>query len=55
MHFFCYLVVKASEIGGRSAVIAWRTSVVFNSYRVIYQMAKEEAKVSDYPLLIGPI
>ncbi|XP_032413926.1 tenascin [Xiphophorus hellerii] len=37
-------VVKASEIGGRSAVIAWRTSVVFNSYRVIYQMAKEEAK-----------
>uniref|UniRef100_A0A087XY78 Tenascin XB n=1 Tax=Poecilia formosa TaxID=48698 RepID=A0A087XY78_POEFO len=37
-------VVKASEIGGRSAVIAWRTSVVFHSYRVIYQMAKEEAK-----------
>ncbi|KAM4735254.1 uncharacterized protein tnxba [Anableps anableps] len=37
-------VVKASEIGARSAVIAWRTSVVFHSYRVIYQAAKEDIK-----------
>ncbi|XP_047214687.1 tenascin-like [Girardinichthys multiradiatus] len=37
-------VVKASEVGARSAVIAWRTSTVYHSYRVIYQVAKEEAK-----------
>ncbi|KAM4568119.1 tenascin [Fundulus diaphanus] len=37
-------VVKASEVGARSAVIAWRTPVIYHSYRVIYQAAKEEAK-----------
>ncbi|MED6234545.1 hypothetical protein ATANTOWER_023411, partial [Ataeniobius toweri] len=37
-------VVKASEVGARSAVIAWRTSTVYHSYRVIYQVSKEEAK-----------
>ncbi|XP_051261480.1 tenascin isoform X2 [Dicentrarchus labrax] len=38
-------VVKASEVGARSAVIAWKTStVVYHSYRLIYQVAGEEAK-----------
>ncbi|KAL6109081.1 uncharacterized protein ACO6RY_12291 [Pungitius sinensis] len=38
-------VVKASEVGARSAVIAWRTStVVYYSYRLIYQVAGEETK-----------
>lgn len=38
-------VVKASEVGSRSAVIAWRTStVVYYSYRLIYQVAGEEPK-----------
>lgn len=38
-------VVKASEVGARSAVIAWRTTtVVYHSYRLIYQVAGEEAK-----------
>ncbi|GLD63553.1 steroid 21-hydroxylase-like isoform X1 [Lates japonicus] len=38
-------VVKASEVGARSAVIAWKTiTVVYHSYRVIYQVAGEETK-----------
>ncbi|KAE8288683.1 Tenascin [Larimichthys crocea] len=37
-------VVKASEVGARSAVIAWRTSSVYHSYRLIYQVAGEETK-----------
>nr|XP_046256812.1 tenascin [Scatophagus argus] len=38
-------VVKASEVGARSAVIVWRTStVVYHSYRVIYQVAGEVTK-----------
>ncbi|XP_031709305.1 tenascin [Anarrhichthys ocellatus] len=38
-------VVKASEVGARSAVIAWRTStVVYYSYRLIYQVAGEDTK-----------
>ncbi|XP_010792845.1 tenascin-like [Notothenia coriiceps] len=38
-------LVKASEVGTRSAVIAWRTStVVYYSYRLIYQVAGEETK-----------
>ncbi|XP_035019522.2 tenascin [Hippoglossus stenolepis] len=38
-------VVKASEVGARSALITWRSStVVYHSYRVIYQVAGEEAK-----------
>ncbi|XP_044063503.1 tenascin isoform X2 [Siniperca chuatsi] len=37
-------VVKASEVGARSAVIAWRTTVVYHSYRLIYQVAGEETK-----------
>nr|XP_040022307.1 tenascin [Gasterosteus aculeatus aculeatus] len=38
-------VVKASEVGARSAVIAWRTStVVYYSYRLTYQVAGEETK-----------
>ncbi|XP_078109288.1 tenascin [Sander vitreus] len=38
-------VVKASDVGTRSAVIAWRTTnVVYNSYRLIYHVAGEETK-----------
>ncbi|KAM9352914.1 uncharacterized protein tnxba [Symphorus nematophorus] len=38
-------VVKASEVSARSAVVTWRTStVVYHSYRVIYQVAGEETK-----------
>ncbi|XP_074510064.1 uncharacterized protein tnxba [Sebastes fasciatus] len=38
-------VVKANEVGARSAVIAWRTTtVVYYSYRLIYQVAGEETK-----------
>ncbi|XP_054477206.1 tenascin [Anoplopoma fimbria] len=37
-------VVKASEVGARSAVIAWRTTVVYYSYRLTYQVAGEETK-----------
>ncbi|XP_040901236.1 tenascin isoform X2 [Toxotes jaculatrix] len=38
-------VVKANEVGARSAVITWKTStVVYHSYRVIYQVAGEETK-----------
>ncbi|XP_045900859.1 tenascin [Micropterus dolomieu] len=38
-------VVKASEVGARSAVIAWKAStVVYHSYRLIYQVAGEETK-----------
>ncbi|XP_041844610.1 tenascin [Melanotaenia boesemani] len=37
-------VVKASEIEPRTAVITWKTSVVYHSYRVLYQVAGEETK-----------
>ncbi|KAM3613814.1 uncharacterized protein V6R79_005409 [Siganus canaliculatus] len=38
-------VVKANEVGARSALITWRTStVVYHSYRLIYQVAGEETK-----------
>ncbi|XP_034553556.1 tenascin [Notolabrus celidotus] len=38
-------VVKAGEVSARSAVITWRTTtVVYHSYRVIYQVAGEETK-----------
>nr|XP_033495905.1 tenascin isoform X1 [Epinephelus lanceolatus] len=38
-------VAKANEVGARSAVITWRTStVVYYSYRLIYQVVGEEAK-----------
>ncbi|XP_067366161.1 tenascin-N [Channa argus] len=38
-------VVKASEVGPRSAVIRWRTpTVVYHSYRLIYQVAGEEKR-----------
>ncbi|XP_061572618.1 uncharacterized protein tnxba [Cololabis saira] len=37
-------VVKASEVGARSALIAWRSPVVYHSYRVIYGVAGEETK-----------
>lgn len=44
--FLCPLVVKADEVGARTAVIAWRSStVVYHSYRLIYQVAGEETKV----------
>ncbi|XP_073341920.1 tenascin [Pagrus major] len=51
-------VVKAGEVGARSAVIAWRSStVVYHSYRLIYQVAGEETKevildgsISEYKL-----
>lgn len=42
--------IKASEVGARSAVIAWRSStVVYNSYRLIYQVAGGETKVYHVP------
>lgn len=48
--FVCPSVVKASEVGARSAVIAWRTStVVYYSYRLTYQVAGEETKVIHLP------
>ncbi|XP_029695273.1 tenascin-N isoform X3 [Takifugu rubripes] len=38
-------LVKASEVSARYAVIIWRTStVVYHSYRLIYQVAGEETK-----------
>lgn len=38
-------VVKASEVSSRSAVIAWKTStIVYHSYRLIYQVVGEETK-----------
>ncbi|XP_074539360.1 tenascin [Halichoeres trimaculatus] len=38
-------VVKAGEVSARSAVITWRTTtVVYHSYRLIYQVAGEETK-----------
>ncbi|XP_076016736.1 uncharacterized protein tnxba isoform X2 [Genypterus blacodes] len=38
-------VIKASEVGSRSAVIVWKTStVVYHSYRLIYQVVGEETK-----------
>lgn len=44
--FLCLSVVKASEVGARSAVIAWRaTPAVYHSYKVLYQAAGEETKV----------
>lgn len=37
--------VKASEVGARYAVIAWRSSsAVYHSYRLTYQVAGEETK-----------
>lgn len=40
-------MVKASAVSARYAVIAWRTStVVYHSYRLIYQVAGEETKVN---------
>lgn len=43
-------VVKASEVGARYAVVAWKmSSVVYNSYRLIYQVAGEETKVNNIP------
>ncbi|XP_057690476.1 uncharacterized protein LOC130914905 isoform X2 [Corythoichthys intestinalis] len=37
-------VVKASEVGARSALIVWKSStVVYHSYRLIYQVVGEEA------------
>lgn len=48
--FLCPSVVKASEVGARSAVIAWKAStVVYHSYRLIYQVAGEETKVNNIP------
>ncbi|KAM8870572.1 uncharacterized protein tnxba isoform 2-T2 [Spinachia spinachia] len=45
MTFTTANLVKASEVGARSAVIAWRTStVVYYSYRLIYQVAGEDTK-----------
>ncbi|KAM9310021.1 uncharacterized protein tnxba [Pholidichthys leucotaenia] len=37
-------VVKASEVGARSAVITWRSTVLYHSYRIIYHVAGHEAK-----------
>uniref|UniRef100_A0A3B4TAL8 Tenascin-like n=2 Tax=Seriola dumerili TaxID=41447 RepID=A0A3B4TAL8_SERDU len=38
-------VVKANDVGTRSAMIMWKTStVVYHSYRIIYQVAGEETK-----------
>ncbi|XP_022074766.2 tenascin [Acanthochromis polyacanthus] len=37
-------VIKASEVGPRSAVIAWRSTVIYHSYRVIYHVAGEDTK-----------
>lgn len=38
-------VVKAGEVSARSAVITWRTTtVVYHSYKLIYQVAGEETK-----------
>lgn len=46
----CSSVVKANEVGARYAVIAWRLStVVYHSYRLIYQVAGEETKVKILP------
>ncbi|KAL0985510.1 hypothetical protein UPYG_G00157840 [Umbra pygmaea] len=36
--------VKASEVGARSALVSWKDSLSFSSYRVTYQMVGEEAK-----------
>lgn len=39
-------VVKAEEVSARYAVIAWRSStVVYHSYRLVYQVPGEETKV----------
>lgn len=37
-------VVKASEVSARYAVIAWKTTIVYHSYRLIYQVAGEETR-----------
>ncbi|KAM9852627.1 uncharacterized protein tnxba [Aulostomus maculatus] len=38
-------VFKASEVGARSALIVWKTfTVVYHSYRIIYQAAGEETR-----------
>lgn len=43
-------MVKASEVSARYAVITWRTStIVYHSYRLIYQVAGEETRVSNIP------
>lgn len=43
---FCSSVVKASEVSARYAVIAWKTTIVYHSYRLIYQVAGEETRVN---------
>lgn len=51
--FLFSLAVKASEVGARYAVISWRTStVVYHSYRLIYQVTGEETKVINIPALL---
>lgn len=46
--FFRLSVVKASEVCARSAVIVWKTStVVYHSYKLIYQVVGEETKVNS--------
>ncbi|KAM6909752.1 uncharacterized protein tnxba [Xenentodon cancila] len=37
-------VVKARDVGARSALISWRASVVYHSYRVVYGVAGEDTK-----------
>lgn len=44
---FCSSVVKASEVSARYAVIAWKTTFVYHSYRIIYHVAGEETRVND--------
>ncbi|XP_015257386.1 PREDICTED: tenascin-like isoform X1 [Cyprinodon variegatus] len=42
--FMTATVVKPREVGARSALISWGPSAVYQSYKVIYQAEKEEAK-----------
>ena len=43
-------VVKASDVDAHSAVITWKApAVAFHSYRVTYQLAGGEAKVTTLP------
>lgn len=44
-------VVKPSEVGARSAVIAWKIPTVYQSYRVIYEVPGKEKKVFMIPYL----
>lgn len=46
-----FSVVKPSEVGPRSAVIAWKTPTVYKSYRVIYEVPGKEKKVFMIPHL----